>query len=119
MNTMTAQETKPLIAMKTNGKWAKTDAGAAGFLVLPVVMGSGFADKVLNAKALPNETLSGASMQVMSYTGQFDLGGSTQYKMWIGTDGLPRQVTFQTASSSGTTTVQYDPSIKITAPAVQ
>lgn len=105
--------------MKTSGKWAKTDASAAGFLVLPLVMGAGFADKVVNAKALPDETLNGASMQVVSYTGQFDLGGSTQYKMWIGADGLPRQVTFQSSSSSGTTTVQYDASIKVTAPQVQ
>lgn len=109
--------------MKTDGKWSKTDAGPAGFLVLPLAMGAGFSDKVTNAKLLPNETLSGASMQVVSYTGQFDMGGpgdpGIQYKMWIGSDGLPRQVTFKKSDAAGTTTIQYDSSIKIVAPPVQ
>jgi hypothetical protein len=110
--------------MKSGGKWSKTDSGSAGFLLFPIFIGSGYADKMTNVKMLPNETLGGASMQVVSYTGQYAIGGTpdslttpSQYKMWIGADGLPRQVTFQeTGKPVGTTTLQYDSSIKITAP---
>ncbi len=111
--------------MKSDGKWSKTDPGQAGFLLLPIVIGSGYADKMTNIVVPPNnETLNGESMHVISYTGQYMLGGTpdsyttpTLYKMWVGEDGLPRQVTWQSSGEPvGTTTYQYDSSIKITAP---
>lgn len=88
------------------------------------MVGSGYADKYTNVKQLPNETLNGASMKVVSYAGQLTFGMQPgeystplQYKMWIGSDGLPRQVTFtETGKTSGITTFTYDSSIKVTAP---
>ncbi len=118
------------VYLKSNGKWTKADkqsAGIAGLLMLVVDSGIGYGDKITEAQVVGTETLDGIQTTVVSYQAQMKISGAsepytnpTATKMWIGADGLPHKVEFQpNGQERGTTTIKYDPSIQVTAPAVQ
>lgn len=109
---------------KTQGRWAKIESGWAALMLLPVITGVGLADKITAASLESSETLNGETMRIVSYQGQLKVEGAAepysnpvQYRMWIGADGLPHQVTFQAKGQPlGKTTIEYNPSIQIVAP---
>ncbi len=118
------------VYVKSNGKWSKADkqsAGLKGLVMLVVYIGTGYGDKITEAQVVGTETVDGIQTTVVSYKAQMKIGGAsepytnpTDTKMWIGTDGLAHKVEFTpNGQDRGTTTIKYDPSIQVTAPAVQ